>query len=273
MSKIGLTCLIIAGAIAGIGCDVRRPEQLADDATGTPLSTCLDHYGLQPHPRADAPTLADCDVRPEGIWQGQAVSVSGAVNAPGEYEMVRPDLSLLDAMAMAEGLTHTQPRYIYVIRAHRAGAAEARIVAVGLEHLYRGDAPANICLRAGDVVYVPHVTVGQFYVFGRVNRPGVYDLTGETTTVSAALAMAGGRIDETWPAEGVLVRQSCRCNLREDIPLDIDAILRGEKEDIVLIPNDMIGVGSSAAVICIAPEGGWPTTPPEDAPNQRFTSW
>ena len=67
----------------------------------------------------------------------------------------------------------------------------SRTIAINVSKLDGGDARMNIVIRDGDVIIIPLLERGEFYVMGEVARPGVYDLTGRKVTVKMALAAAG----------------------------------------------------------------------------------
>ena len=57
--------------------------------------------------------------------------------------------------------------------------------------LRRGDKSHDVQLLPGDVVYIPPVGP-QVAIVGNVKEPGIYELKGDTTNISAALEEAGG---------------------------------------------------------------------------------
>lgn len=127
----------------------------------------------------------------------------------------------------------------------------ARIVAINLSKLHAGDPRMNIIVRDNDIIHVPVLEEGEFYVGGRVLRPGVYRLTGRQVTVKQAV-IAAGNIDELgWPENAILVRRIG--DLQEQvIPLNIEAIFKGEEPDKFLRPNDIIAVGTDVKAVGMA---------------------
>jgi protein involved in polysaccharide export with SLBB domain len=119
----------------------------------------------------------------------------------------------------------------------------ARIIAVNLAKLRDGDPRMNIIVRPNDILRVPNVAVGEFYIMGEVSRPGVYSLTGRRVTVKMALAAAGNLGPLAWPSNSLLVRRIGQTQ-EQVIPLDIEKIIRSEDSDIFLKPNDVIAVGT-----------------------------
>jgi len=121
----------------------------------------------------------------------------------------------------------------------------SEIIAIKLKALQNGDPRMNVVVRDNDVVYVPTLEVGEFYVAGEVNRPGVYSLTGRRITVKQALTAAGGFNPIAWPENAVLVRRIGQ-NQEQAIPLNLEAITMGTEPDLLLKPDDVILVGTSA---------------------------
>jgi len=119
----------------------------------------------------------------------------------------------------------------------------ARIIAVNLNQLRAGEPRMNIVIRDNDVVHVPTLEVGEFYVMGEVLRPGVYSLTGRQITVKMAMAASGNLSALAWPENSILIR---RIDGRQEqaIPLDLEAIFQGKDPDVFLKPNDVIAVGT-----------------------------
>ncbi|MDY6914239.1 MAG: SLBB domain-containing protein, partial [Planctomycetota bacterium] len=119
----------------------------------------------------------------------------------------------------------------------------ARIIAINLPKLRNGDPRMNIVVRDNDIIQVPTLEVGEFYVMGEVLRPGVYSLTGRRVTVKMAVAAAGNLGPLAWPENSILVRR-IGDNQEQVIPLDIEAIFQGEEPDVFLKPDDVIAVGT-----------------------------
>jgi len=122
----------------------------------------------------------------------------------------------------------------------------ARIIAINLPRLKEGDPRQNVVVRDGDMIVVPPLRVGEFYVTGEVLRPGGYALTGRKVTVKMAMAFAGGMNQLAWPSNSVLVRR-IGTNQEVRIPLRLDRIMAGKEPEILLKPNDIIMVGTHIA--------------------------
>lgn len=119
----------------------------------------------------------------------------------------------------------------------------ARIIAINARQLLQGDQRMNILIRNKDIIHIPPITTGEFYLMGEVARPGVYTLTGREITVKMAVAAGGNLGGLAWPENSVLIR---RVDDRQEqiIPLDLEAIFRGHAPDIFIKPDDVIAVGT-----------------------------
>ena len=127
----------------------------------------------------------------------------------------------------------------------------ARIIAVDLPRLQSGDARMNIIVRDSDVIQVPMLEMGEFYIMGEVGNPGVYSLSGRRITVKMAVAAARNLDVLAWPENSILIRR-IGDNQEQIIPLNIEKIFRGEEPDLFLKPDDVIAVGTDIAAPFLA---------------------
>jgi polysaccharide export outer membrane protein len=92
------------------------------------------------------------------------VYVTGEVTQPGEFVNVGPNLTLMQAIARAGGLTpHAGPEKVLIVRHGANGAAQAfqadySLAASGI------DLSNDVRLQPYDVVYVPKSDVGNVYL-------------------------------------------------------------------------------------------------------------
>jgi polysaccharide export outer membrane protein len=114
------------------------------------------------------------------------VLVLGHVARPGLYPLGGGGDRLTDFLALAGGRTESGSDHVIVT--HRDG--DPHRVEVDLARMYHtGDLTDDIDLDSGDVIFVPEAPV--FYVYGAVQRAGMYRLETETS-VRAALSVGGG---------------------------------------------------------------------------------
>lgn len=115
----------------------------------------------------------------------QQVSVLGEVQKPGRYPLDRPS-TLTDLLAIAGGLTPNGSDQIMII-SHRDGKPIRQ--EYDLHNLFRKNGSPDVGITSGDIIYVPRAPV--FYIYGEVQRPGVFRLERDMI-VSQALAEGGG---------------------------------------------------------------------------------
>lgn len=116
-------------------------------------------------------------------YQSQKVSVLGYVSKPGQY-LLRASSKVLDLLAEAGGVVPvTAGDQATLVRLNGTKAA------IDLDALFRGDLSQNLDVAGGDRIYVPKAE--QFYVYGQVQKPGVYRLD-RNMTLSRAISAAGG---------------------------------------------------------------------------------
>jgi polysaccharide export outer membrane protein len=103
------------------------------------------------------------------------------------------------------------------IQLKRAGAVVRRLDLYDL--LLRGDTSDDANLLSGDVIFIPPVSA-TVAVDGEVQRPGIYELRGETT-VSGIVQLAGGLTNEADSSRAALVRvDDNRRRVVLNVPLD-----------------------------------------------------
>jgi hypothetical protein len=122
---------------------------------------------------------------------------------------------------------------------------EVRVIRVPVEPLKRGELKYNIVIRPGDLIVVPNVTVGEYYMGGHVNSPGVYSLSGRKITLKNAVVSARGLDALAIPARTDVIR---RVSPNEEIfvRVDLEKIFAGQMPDLYLKPDDQVMVGTNA---------------------------
>jgi polysaccharide export outer membrane protein len=116
-------------------------------------------------------------------YQSQKISVLGHVTKPGQYAL-RDSVHVLDLIAEAGGVIAASAADRATLT--RADGSKAEI---DLPKLFDGDPSQNYAVAGGDRIYVPKAD--QFYVYGQVQKPGVYKLD-RNMTVSRAISASGG---------------------------------------------------------------------------------
>jgi protein involved in polysaccharide export with SLBB domain len=195
-------------------------------------------------------------------YRAKRIYVSGELAFPGEFVMSR-NLTALDAILLAGGLTPFADRYGYVHRRTADGVPAGppptgliespdvpregvEIVQIDLLPLAEGRAPVpDVMLRAGDFVIVPRRTLQFYFVLGEVNQPLNYVYPqNRALMASQAIAGAGGPTRTAKMSEGIVVRYDADGN-RHEMKVDFKALLEDRQQDFEVKPNDVIFIPGS----------------------------
>lgn len=120
-------------------------------------------------------------------FRSQQVSVLGNVKNPGRYALETTGMRLSEVLAMAGGVTENGTDEV-ILMTTRDGRMQ-RVVVDLVDMFTAGDMARDVALAAGDVIYVNRAP--QFYVYGQVQRSGMYPLD-RGLTVAQAIAKGGG---------------------------------------------------------------------------------
>ena len=185
------------------------------------------------------------------------VSVIGAVGTPG-IQQIRKQTTLLDLLSSAGGVRTDAGPVAKITRPKASGPIphpSARQTASGdyvaeadLKSLLDARNPAeNIVIEPHDVVSIPLAEV--IYVVGNVKKAGGFPLGGKPTlSVLQAISMAEGLDPQAAPKRARILRRGSEPNAeRTQIAVDVQKIMTGKAQDILLLPNDILFVPSSTA--------------------------
>lgn len=206
-----------------------------------------------------SPQQADLDAAIGGAPArpaGSAPAATGGAPAAAGQTPATPTTS----QAMMDQAVGAKPRMIHVngrwveapettaamtpdmAQAAASGLAQPRIIRVPINKLLEGDPRYNIVIRPGDIIRVPNIEPGEFYLLGHVGRPGVYSLTGRKVTLKQAIAASGGLGGLAIPRRCDLIRRIG--NTEVTVQVDLQRIFDGEQPDIFLKANDLVNVGT-----------------------------
>jgi polysaccharide export outer membrane protein len=202
----------------------------------------------------------------------RAFFIQGAVRRPGIYQIEgRP--SLLKLITIAGGLAENYGSTAFIMRENKQPKetiaadltvsdkkveiteqntgnetektekhAEYDLVKANINNLLRGNLEQNITIESGDIVHIPQSDV--FFVAGEVKGPGSFPLR-EGTTVRQAISLAQGTNFEGNLDQSVIFREDTQTGKRQEIKIDVGAIMSGKKEDVAILANDIIIVPNS----------------------------
>ena len=216
-------------------------------------------------------------------YNSHSFFIQGSVRNPNVYQMEgRP--SLLELIIVAGGLAEHHGATAFIIRrikpqglsktpaqqaedAHQkqettvASApqptsseieegAQYELKKVNINGLFKGRFDQNTFLEPGDVVNIPPTDV--FFVAGEVKAPGSFPLK-EGTTLRQAISLAQGMTFKAAASHGTIFREDPNTGQRQEIPVDINAVMNGKKEDLAIFSNDIILVRNSKMKTVLMP--------------------
>lgn len=206
--------------------------------------------------------------------------VQGAVRRPGLYQ-VEGQPSLLKLITIAGGLSENYGSTAFIIREIKAGvggrapgagsdkqnvalAADAvketpkeagptpnadapaktqyELLKVNVNGLLRGSFDQDIAILPGDIIHIPLTDV--FFVAGEVNAPGSFPLK-DGTTLRQAISLAQGATFQAAAARTIIFREDPATGHRQEIAVDLWAVMSGKKSDVPVLANDIIIVPNS----------------------------
>lgn len=179
----------------------------------------------------------------------QRVSVMGAVQKPGVFELTGPK-SVIDMLALAGGVTERAGSQVHVYRNDTQGGRQSAVIDLmvlanssGLALDNKNSVVVNMPVQGGDVINVPQS--GMFFVDGAVRKPGSYPLSRHYT-LTQALATAGGVDPELADYSSVSIfRRRGPANV-ETIPVNLNTVNQGaadpqvQPDDVILVPMSSV---------------------------------
>jgi len=171
--------------------------------------------------------------------------IQGAVRNPGVYT-IEGQPSLLQLITLSGGLNATYGATAFIlhpVRPAAEGEPAYELRKANINALLRGEFSENAVLNPGDIVHIPAADV--FFVAGEVKAPGSFQLK-EGTTLRQAISLAQGPSPVAAADRAVIFREEGNGKKRE-IPVDVGAVMRGKKDDIPILPNDIVVIPNSKA--------------------------
>ena len=120
-------------------------------------------------------------------FRSQQVAVLGNVTRPGRYPLETTGMRLSEVLSLAGGISPTGGDEVVLVT-NRDGKVQR--IEIDLVDLFTvGDLTKDLPMRAGDVIFVN--LAPNYYVYGQVQRPGMYTVD-RGMTVAQAIAKGGG---------------------------------------------------------------------------------
>lgn len=167
------------------------------------------------------------------------VLVTGAVGTPGLVPLLRNQLDILHAVALAGGIGPGATGIVTLNRLRRPGEIETLDLrtpnSIGL-------ALDRDPLEEGDIVEVQGAPINQIYIGGLVNAPRPIPMTPNSEmSILHVLAAAGGVRTDVFPKEATLIRQMPD-GRDVQVKLDLNRIQSGKDPNIQLAAGDILWV-------------------------------
>jgi polysaccharide export outer membrane protein len=162
--------------------------------------------------------------------QSQMVSVLGNVRNQGRYP-IEGKRSLTEILAMAGGIIPEGGELVTLIRSD--GKKFVKEVIDVLEMVRAGDLSHDIDIRSDDLIYVERAH--RFYIYGEVQRAGVYRLE-RNMTVMQALSVGGGLTLRGTERGLRIQRRDIEGNLKEITAKSGDLV---QPEDVIYIKESL----------------------------------
>jgi polysaccharide export outer membrane protein len=162
--------------------------------------------------------------------QSRQVSVLGHVNRPGRYP-IEGKRNMIDLLALAGGVNADGADTVLIVR-QRLGKPMREVVDLA-NFMRSADIVSDFEMQGGDVLYVERAP--RFYIYGEVQRPGVYRLERNMTVVQAL--STGGGLTTRGTERGLRIRRRGTDGNTTTFEAGLDDAL--ETDDIVYIKESL----------------------------------
>lgn len=192
---------------------------------------------------------------------------SGTTSTPVDPSPPQPLLSAGEGQDIGTGARTIVPRDLLQVTVFEAPelSGEVRVAETGDISLpllgvmqAGGSTPreleeALVARLSGSYMRDPHVSVQvteeaaqPIYVLGEVNQAGAYGTTdSEAVTLLRAVSLARGLAPGAAPSRTVVIRTN-PTGERVQIPIDLDEVLKGRSDDVILQANDVVYVPTNS---------------------------
>jgi polysaccharide export outer membrane protein len=195
-------------------------------------------------------------------YKGQSVSVIGAVEKPGIYQLTARR-TLIEILSMAGGLAKrsSAPAGRTLIVTRKGGFGDLPVVE-GMRFLsderleieirgllYSQESGLNIEVRPSDTISVARADL--VYVVGDVKRPtGILMEDRDDLTVLQAIAVAEG-LNRTASRKKARILRRNEDGSKTEIPVNLGDVLSGKAPDLTLAANDVLFVPDSRGKVMV----------------------
>lgn len=172
-------------------------------------------------------------------FHSQKVSLLGAVEKQGQYELTGPE-TLLSLLSRAGGITESAGEEIVVIR--QLPDKTTRALRIPIHDFMNGDPNLDIPLQANDRINVPIVEMVKIYFVGEVKTPGVLEVKSTKMPMLHQAIIQQGGFTPKAAQKRVYIKRTGADGSEQIIITNVRAILKGRKKDVPLMANDTVYV-------------------------------
>jgi protein involved in polysaccharide export with SLBB domain len=176
------------------------------------------------------------------IENGPLIYLSGEFHTPGQWHIptgITP--TLVNVILSSGGVSDKAD--LTRVRVMRIAANKSVVEEVNVEKILQGGGlTSDITLGEGDVITIPAGPANLVYVTGNVSHQGSFPLKqGERISAYAAILQNGG-FARFADQKNVYVLRALPDGTKAKLPVDINAIKKGQRPDVQLQSNDIIVV-------------------------------
>lgn len=163
-------------------------------------------------------------------YHSRPIAVMGAVKKPVTFQSVGT-VTLLDALARAEGLTETAGTEILLTRADQ-------VERIPVKRLMKdADPSVNYLLHGGEEIRVPEA--GKIFVVGNVHKPGAFSVRDPADeSVLKVIALSEGLTP--YAAKIAYVYRRDESGAKQEIQVPLDKIMQRKSPDVALLADDLL---------------------------------
>jgi polysaccharide export outer membrane protein len=179
----------------------------------------------------DEQILVDPEVKVTVVeYHSRPIAVMGAVKKPLTFQAIGV-VTLLDALAYAEGLTNDAGTEILLTRADH-------VERIPVKRLVKdADPEVNYTLHGGEEIRVPEA--GRIFVVGNVKKPGAFPIRdGGDQSVLRMIAISEGLTP--YSARIAYVYRRDGEGVKREIPIELDKIMQRKSPDVSLQVEDVL---------------------------------
>ena len=175
-------------------------------------------------------------------YHSRPISVMGAVKKPLTFQAVGA-VTLLDALAKAEGLSSDAGTEVLVSRPQQPPDARGEVTATLVERiplnrlLKDADPAVNSVLHGGEEIRVPEA--GKIFVVGNVHKPGAFPVHDAADhSVLKLVALSEGLMP--YAAKEAYIYRRHDGGAKEEIAIPLERIMERKEPDVPLLVDDVL---------------------------------